>query len=317
MSTSTREKRKTSFFLDGQVCTQIGLLGNILLTAFKLASGLLGHSKAMVADALHSASDVLATGIVFVGLRISNKPADDAHPYGHGNADTIASFMVALILLLTGLYLGYSVAPAFVHFIRQDEVLTPPGNIALYAAIVSIIIKESMYHYTIGVGKRLNSQAIIANAWDHRSDAISSIPALIGIFIAQRWEFLRIFDPIASLIIAIMIFRISLHLLHSSVDIIMDESPSKETIQEISKIATGVEGVALVHDLRVHQRGPDRTVDIKIEVDGQTTVSNGHAIAGRVKASLIKSDLRIVDAMVHVNPVEDSISNIENSQLKS
>jgi len=296
MTEITEKKRKIDFF-DGQVCTGIGLWVNVALTAFKLFAGIVGHSKAMIADALHSASDVLATGIVAVGLRIAKKPADAEHPYGHGNADTIASFIVALILLLTGLYLGFSAVHVFV-----DGYRTIPSSIALYAAIASIFIKEAMYQYTVRVGRRLNSQAIIANAWDHRSDAFSSIPATIGIFIARVWD-LPIFDPIAGLIIAVMIFRISIHLLHTSVDIIMDETPDSKTIQEISEIASKVDGVAKVHEIKVHQHGPDRTVDIKIEVDGRISVNEGHSTAGKVKAELMKSSQRITDVMVHVNPV--------------
>ncbi len=291
--------RKINFY-DGEVCTRIGLWINIFLTAFKLLAGLVGHSRAMVADSIHSLTDVLATGIVFVGLKISSKPADDKHPYGHGNADTIASFLVALILLMTGLYLGYSAIHVFIH--KHIEI---PKSIALYAALVSIIIKESLYHYTVKVGKKLNSQAIIANAWDHRSDAFSSIPALIGIFIARIWQ-MPIFDPIASLVIAIMIFRIAFHLMHSSVDIIMDESPDTQTLEKITRITSGINGVVNVHEVKVHQRGPDRTIDIKIEVDGGITVNEGHDIAELVKKSLIESDLRVVDVMVHVNPVKET-----------
>jgi cation diffusion facilitator family transporter len=283
-------------FCTGETCTKIGLWVNILLTAVKFTAGILGHSRAMVADSLHSASDVLATGIVFVGLRFSRRPADEKHPYGHGNADTIASFLVALILLLTGLYLGYSAVHVLIH-----RHLVKPGSMALYAAIVSIVIKEALFHYTIRVGRRENSQAIIANAWDHRSDAYSSIAALIGIFAARRG--ILLLDPVAGLVIAVMIFRISLHLIHSSVDIMMDESPGETAIQEISRIVSGVDGVVSARDVRVHQRGPDRTVDAKIEVDGQITVNDGHAIAAEVKANLIESNLRIADAMVHVDPV--------------
>ena len=299
LHTSAEAKRKIAFF-DGETCTKIGLWVNILLTAVKFAAGILGHSKAMVADSLHSASDVLATGVVFVGLRLSRKPADDKHPYGHGNADTIASFLVALILLLTGLYLGYSAVHVLIH-----RHLLKPGSIALYAAVASIVVKESLFHYTIRVGRRENSQAIIANAWDHRADAYSSVAALIGIFAARRG--IVILDPIAGFVIAIMIFRIALHLIHSSVDIIMDESPDAATIQEISEIVSRVDGVAKVRDVRVHQRGPDRTVDTRIEVDGHITVNDGHVIASEVEAALTESGLRIVDAMVHVDPVvEDS-----------
>jgi len=297
MTEITEKKRKIDFY-DGQVCTGIGLWVNVVLTAFKLFAGIVGHSKAMIADALHSASDVLATAIVAVGLRIAKKPADEDHPYGHGNADTIASFIVALILLLTGLYLGFSAVHVFV-----DGYRTIPSSIALYAAIASIFIKEAMYQYTIRVGRRLNSQAIIANAWDHRSDAFSSIPATIGIFIARVWN-LPIFDPIAGLVIAVMIFRISLHLLHSSVDIIMDETPDQKTMKEIADTVSKVDGVVTVHEIKVHQHGPDITVDIKIEVNGLMSVNEGHSVAGKVKAELMKSKQRVTDVMVHVNPVE-------------
>ncbi len=253
----------------------------------------------MLADSLNSALDVLATGIVLVGLRISRKPADDKHPYGHGNADTIASFLVALILLLTGLYIGYSAIHILIH-----GHITKPGRVALYAAIFSIVVKEALFHYTMKVGRRLNSQAIIANAWDHRTDVYSSSAALIGIFVARSG--IPVFDPIAGFAITVMIFWIAFRLVHSSVDIIMDESPDERTLQQISKITSGVDGVVRVHEVRVHQRGPDRTADVKIEVDGENTVNAGHAIASEVKAALIESDLRIVDTMVHVNPaVED------------
>ena len=300
------EEKRSKAFRDGETCTKIGLWVNILLTVVKLAAGVFGNSKAMLADSLNSALDVLATGIVFVGLRISKKPADDSHPYGHGNADTIASFLVALILLLTGLYIGYSAIHVLVH-----GHIARPGRIALYGAIFSIVVKETLFHYTIKVGRRLNSQAIIANAWDHRSDVYSSSAALIGIFVARRG--IPIFDPIAGFAITVMIFWIALRLVHSSVDIIMDESPDEEMLQEISKLTAGVGGVVSVRDVRVHQRGPDRTADIKIEVDGENTVNEGHAIASEVEAALLESDLRIVDAMVHVDPaVENELPATES-----
>ena len=282
----------------GETCTKIGLWVNILLTVVKVAAGILGHSKAMLADSLNSALDVLATGIVLVGLKISKRPADDEHPYGHGNADTIASFLVALILLLTGLYIGYSATHVLIH-----KHIEKPGSIALYAAIFSIVVKEILFHYTIRVGRRENSQAIIANAWDHRSDVYSSAAALVGIFFARRG--ILILDPLAGLIITAMIFRIAFHLIHSSVDIIMDESPDATFIQEISEIISGVDGVLEAHDIRVHQRGPDRTADVKIEVDKDITVNDGHIIASEVKTTLLESNLRIADAMVHVDPAVD------------
>lgn len=289
-----KEKRR-SYLLDGEVCTKIGLWINVLLTIVKLSAGIFGHSKAMLADSLNSALDVLATGIVLIGLRISAKPADDRHPYGHGNADTIASFLVALILLLTGLYIGYSAIHILIH-----GHIAKPGRVALYAAIFSIVVKEALFHYTMKVGRQLNSQAIIANAWDHRTDVYSSSAALIGIFVARSG--IPVFDPIAGFAITAMIFWIAFRLIHSSVDIIMDESPDDNTLQEISRITAGVAGVTNVRDVRVHQRGPNRTADIKIEVDGENTVNEGHAIAAEVKVALIESDLRIIDAMVHVNP---------------
>jgi cation diffusion facilitator family transporter len=169
------------------------------------------------------------------------------------------------------------------------------------------LVKEALFQYTIRVGRRENSQAIIANAWDHRADAYSSVAALIGIFAARRG--VLILDPIAGFIIAIMIFRIALHLIHSSVDIMMDESPDAATIQEISKIIFGVDGVVSVLDVKVRQRGPDWTVDAEIGVEGQITVDDGHEIASKVEAALTQSDLRIVDAMVHVDPAFPATRN--------
>ena len=289
------ETKKKVNLLDGETCTRIGLWVNIFLTIIKATAGISGHSKAMLADSLNSALDVLATGIVLIGLKISKKPADDEHPYGHGNADTIASFLVALILLLTGLYIGYSAVHVLVH-----RHATEPSRIALYAAVISIVVKEILFRYTMKVGNLENSQAIIANAWDHRTDVYSSSAAFVGIFLARRG--VLILDPIAGFVITVMIFRVALSLMHSSVDVIMDESPSAEILREISGIISNVDGVINVHDVRVHQRGPDRTVDAKIEVDGKITVNSGHAIAARVKAALIESQLRIVDTMVHVDP---------------
>jgi len=211
-----------------------------------------------------------------------------------------------LILLLTGLYIGYSA----IHVLLHGHI-EKPARIALYAAVFSIVVKETLFHYTMKVGRLLNSQAIIANAWDHRTDVYSSSAALIGIFVARSG--ILVFDPVAGFVITAMIFWIAFRLIHSSVDIIMDESPDEETLQEISKITVGVDGVANVRDVRVHQRGPDRTVDIKIEVDGGNTVNQGHAIAAEVKIAMIESDLRIIDAMVHVNPVSENDSSTKVS----
>ncbi|NQT00114.1 MAG: cation transporter [Candidatus Omnitrophica bacterium] len=278
-----------------KTCIQIGLLTNLGLTVFKFFAGIFGLSQAMLADALHSLSDILTSGVAYAGICIGEKPADKDHPYGHGNAETIAAILVALIVFCIGGYVAFSAISTIVH--RHFHA---PLTIALFAAIVSIIVKELLFRYTIKVGKISNSPAVIADAWHHRSDAYSSIAALIGIA-GAKISFLFL-DPLAGLVVSVMIAKIALKLLRANIGIIMDENPHPDFIDKIKTIVQKVEGVRRVDSIRVHRRGPTFTIDLEVAVDGKMTVDQGHAIAVEVRSKLVEQVQYVREVMVHINP---------------
>lgn len=293
--------RKWGFFsrdrlYSAETCTGIGLWVNVCLVAVKLTAGLYGRSHAMVADSLNSATDVVATGIVYVGLKASAKPPDEDHPYGHGGIDTLVAMGVILILIATGIIAGLGAVRCL--FGRGE--LTTPGPVALYAAIFSIVIKETLFRYTMKVGKMTNSPSVIANAWDHRSDAYSSTAALIGI-VGARMGYAYL-DPIAGLFVSYMIIRISVSLIRSNIGEITHQAPSAETIRTIEKEALAVSGVKRVRRARMHKVGRSCFLDIDVEVQGDLTVTRGHDIATLVKKHLRDSIEHVSDVMVHVEP---------------
>jgi len=212
-----------------ETCTRIGLEANIALTLGKLWAGIFGHSQAMIADALHSLSDVVSTSVVFLGLRIAKRPPDEDHPYGHGEADTLAALFVSIILLLTGGYMAISTLQMFIH--RRFQA---PSQIALWAAMGSILLKWVLYRYTLRAGKISHSSALVANAYDHKSDSYSSVAALVGILGARMgWRYL---DPLAGLFIAILILKLSLRLLRSNLHLLMEGVPDPSITDEIENI---------------------------------------------------------------------------------
>ena len=284
-------------FYDSKTCTLVGLVINVALSIFKMLAGILGFSYAMIADAIHSISDCLATGIVYVGLRIGEKPADESHPYGHANAETIAAFLVALIILATGVFVGVSA----VHLIA-DKHLETPATIALAAAVASIVTKEGLFRYTLKVGKKNNSPAVITNAWDHRSDAYSSVAALVGILGARLG--VQYLDPVAGLVVSAFIVRISLALLRPNIGILMDEKPRSAVLDQIKATALEVGGVKATNSIKVHRRGSTYTIDMEIAVDSSLTVEQSHEVAGEVKNRLMSEIEHVQDVMVHVNPYQ-------------
>ncbi len=283
--------------LDPKTCTLVGLVINIALAIFKLLAGIFGLSYAMVADAIHSFSDCFATGVVYVGLRIGEKPPDEGHPYGHANAETIAAFVVALIILATGVFVGVSAVQLIAH--KDFET---PATIALAAAAVSIVVKEGLFRYTLKVGERSNSPAVIANAWDHRSDAYSSMAALAGI-LGARLGF-QYLDPIAGLVVSALIIKMSLTILRPNIGILMDEKPESALLDKIRGATLGIAGVEAIDSIRVHQRGSTFTIDIEVAVDGGLSVKQGHQIAAEVRNRLLREIEHVQDVMVHVNPYQ-------------
>jgi len=278
-----------------ETCIRIGLEANIVLTLGKLWAGIFGHSQAMIADALHSLSDVVSTSVVFLGLRIAKKPPDRDHPYGHGEADTLAALFVAIILLLTGGYMAISTLQIFIH--RRFQA---PSPIALWAAVGSILLKWLLYRYTLKTGKLSHSSALVANAYDHKSDAYSSVAALVGILGARMgWGYL---DPLAGLFIAVLILKISFHLLRSNLHLLMEGVPDPSITDKIKGIALKVPGLKGIKETKVRALGSNYLVDMKILVEGEITVYQGHKVASKVKEALLKGGERIIDVMVHVDP---------------
>ncbi|NQT73354.1 MAG: cation transporter [Chloroflexi bacterium] len=289
-------------FLDSKTCTLLGLILNLILTFFKLFAGIFGLSYAMIADGIHSATDTLATATAYVGIRVGEKPADEDHPYGHAGAETVAAFVVALIILGTGIFLGGS---AIRLIIRED--FDAPGNIALIAAIVSIFVKEGMFRYTIKVGENNNSPAVIASAWDHRSDAYTSVAALIGI-IGAKIAYIYL-DPIAGLLISALIIWMAIKLLRSNIGIFMYERPDPDFLEKVKNTACAIDGVKDIHDIRVHRCGPGLNVDIKIAVNETLSVGEGHHVAGKVRSELLLKIEHVREVMIHVNPYQGNLDD--------
>lgn len=276
----------------------VSVLINLLLSVVKLAAGLLAASSAMISDAIHSASDVLSTFIVVIGVSLSEKQSDKEHPYGHERLECVASILLAAILFVTGAGIGLTGMKTVIS--GSYEELAMPGVLALGAAVLSILVKEWMFWYTRAAAKRIRSGALMADAWHHRSDALSSIGALIGIA-GARMGF-PICDPIASVVISVCICKAAYDIFKDAVDKMVDKSCDKETEEEIRRIVMEQKGVLGIDLLRTRLFGTKVYVDLEIVVNGEVTLREAHAIAERVH-DVVEKDMDMVKhCMVHVNP---------------
>lgn len=276
----------------------VGIFGNVLLVIFKLFAGIIGNSAAMVSDAIHSASDVVATLVAFIGVRASKKEADSKHPYGHERIECVASLILGSILFVTGI--GIGIASVKKIIIGQSDGIESPKEIALIAAIISIVTKEVMFRYTRAVAKKLNSDAFMADAWHHRSDAFSSIGSLIGIGAAMLG--FKIMDPIAGLIICIFIFKIAFDVIMVAISKMLDTSCGKEYEDKMTNFISAQEGVIGVDLLRTRTFGNKIYVDAEISVDGNLRLREAHSIAERVHNEVENNFDNIKHIMIHVNP---------------
>lgn len=274
----------------------VGIIGNVLLSVFKFIAGILGNSSAMISDAIHSLSDIGATFIAYIGARIALKHEDHNHPYGHERYECIASAVLGTILLVTGFFIGYE----GVMKIVTGDYGTEPEMIALVAAVVSIVTKELMYHYTMHYAKILNSDCFKADAWHHRSDALSSLAALIGIGLAMMG--FPIMDPIASIVIALFILKLSIDIIKDSVDKVVDTACDDCVVEDMEKTALMVDGVESVDVLNTRKFGNKIYIDIEISVNGELTVEEGHVVAENVHNTLERQFCSVKHVMVHVNP---------------
>lgn len=275
----------------------ISIVANVILALFKLIAGVFAHSGAMVSDAIHSASDVFSTFVVMIGIKIAGKEPDEEHPYGHERMECVAAIILATILCITGLGIGKN---ALGSITGGSTEIVIPGVLALIAAIVSIIVKEAMFWYTRHYAKKIDSGALMADAWHHRSDALSSIGALIGIIFARMGYVMM--DSIACLVICVFIVKAAYDIFKDAVDKMVDKSCSTEVEDEIRAIVMAQDGVKGIDSLSTRLFGNKMYVDLEIRADGEKTLNETHEIAEAVHDSIEEKFEKVKHIMVHVNP---------------
>lgn len=294
------EKREDNYSL-GMKASLITIIGNVILTILKLGAGILGKSSAMLADGAHTLSDVLSTIAVMVGLKISSKKADESHPYGHERFELIVSKILGALLIFTGVGIGIN----SIKIIISGDIVAP-GRIALVAALISIVVKELMYRYTMGIAKEIRSLAMEADAWHHRSDALSSIGTFIGILGARLG--LPILDPLAGIVVSILVIKVGLDIYMESIKGLVDESADEETIKDIERIVMENDEVKNISELKTRVFANQIYVDIDIEVDGCQTVFEGHDIAREIHDLIEEKVEDVKHVMVHVEPYQDEFN---------
>ena len=278
----------------------VTIIGNLLLSVIKLLAGIFAHSNAMISDAVHSASDVFSTFVVIIGIRLSAKEPDKEHPYGHERMECVAAIVLAVVLLITGLGIGMDALDKIINGNYND--LQVPGILALVTAIVSIVSKEGMYWYTRYYAKRIDSGALMADAWHHRSDAFSSIGALVGIA-GARMGF-PIMDSVASLVIFVFIAKAAFDIFKDAMDKMVDHSCGEETEKEMYDCAMKNENVLGIDLLQTRIFGNKIYVDLEIQADGNITLQEAHDIAEEVHDEIETHFPKVKHIMVHVNPAQ-------------
>ncbi|MBR8721087.1 Manganese efflux system protein MneP [Bacteroides pyogenes] len=285
--------------------TIVGSVVNLLLLVFKFTAGIVGHSAAMIADAVHSLSDFVTDVIVIVFVRISNKPQDKGHDYGHGKYETMATVIIGLLLLAVGFGLLWTAASSIYAFFVKGESPGEPGMVALIAALVSILFKEVLYRYTVRVGRKVDSQAVVANAWHHRSDALSSVGAAIGIggaiLLGDGWQVL---DPVAALIVSFFIMKVSVELLVPSVEELLEKSLPDEVEQQIEETLLSFPGVSEPHHLRTRRIGSYYAIEVHVRMDGRMSLEEAHAKATAIECRLKEMFGRSTLINIHVEPLK-------------
>lgn len=297
-------------FKKAEFAAMVGVVGNIILAALKWSIGIYANSKALVADAVHSASDVAGSLAVYIGLRAAKAPPDEDHPYGHGKAESIAAIIVAVLLMLVGVEIGRSAIESFFQPIEA------PKSIAIAAVVVSIIVKEGMFRYKYKLGKQLNSDALIVNAYEHRSDVYSSLAALVGISAAViggklgiGW--LEYADPVTGLLVAVFILKMAWTLGKESIHNTLDHVLHEEDTEEFKTVVRSIPEVMKLDELHAREHGHYVIIDLKISVDPHITVEHGHRIGKAVKRKLLENK-NVQNVFVHINPYSED-GNYEDS----
>lgn len=279
--------------------TWIGLTGNVAISALKFVVGIIGVSQAVVADAVHSLSDMSTDIAVLLGVRYWSNPADEGHPYGHGRIETMVTLALGIVLAVVAFGIGYNA----ISTVREEHI-TQPKWIAFIGAMASIVVKEILYRWTLAVGKRAKSTAVVANAWHHRSDALSSIPAAMAVVVALIHPNLSFVDHIGALVVSLIILHASWSIVRPALGELADTGAPKHIRERIKVLVMEIEGVEEVHAVRTRQLGPGMHVDLHITVDGDMSVRKGHEVSETVKQQLLDNGPDVIDVVVHLEPCE-------------
>jgi cation diffusion facilitator family transporter len=282
-------------FRKSKIVSWTGILVNFFLTIFKIFAGILGRSQAMLADGFHSLSDIFASVLTLTSVKISQKPVDKDHPYGHGKAESIAALSISFILFGMVIVLTYRALNAI--FLK---IVIVPGLLPLWAALISISVKELMFRHAHYVGKKFDNLAILAMAHDHRADAISSVAALVGIAGARLgYTFL---DPLAGLVVALFIFKIGIDIFRPSLTELMDTSLPEDFIDEIKKITLSINGIREIDDVKTRRIGWRNSIDLSVQIDAELSIEEGHGISDKIEKLLLQRLKNIGNIMIHINP---------------
>jgi len=285
------------YYKMGKKSLGVVILINLVLFFGKFLAGIYSRSQALIADSVHTASDALTTLVVLAGFKYASTPADEHHPYGHGRAESVAAKLVSLVLIFIGLKIAYD---SLMMVILQD--FDRPHQIALWMVIFSIFIKEAQFRYALKYARKIKSTSLLADAWHHRSDAMSSVVALAGISAARLGY--EILDPIAGFVVGVIVIRIGVRIFRLAFDELLDGSLPVHTMKRIEKLAYITEGVRRVTDLKTRKLGIDIFVDMKIEVDKEMTVEESHLITAKVRRDILKNMPNTRDVLIHVEPFE-------------
>lgn len=283
------------------VAIWISLISNVILTVIKIVVGLVFRSQVLLADGVHNAGDVIATFASLTSMRISQRPADEDHPYGHGKAEVLASAVVAIIMIIAALYIAYEAVTAFF------EEPVRASYIALTAAVISFVWKLVLYIYTLRIGKSMNSKGLLATAYDHLADVYASIAAVIGIGLALVGEmygihYLSYGDPLAGIIVSILVLRLAIHMGQEAFDVLMEKNVAQEKLDEYAKLIQSVSEVKRIDRLRAREHGHYILVDARLGVPGELTIQQGHDISRTIKHLIMDSHPDVDEVLIHLNP---------------
>ena len=278
----------------------IGLFTNLALAAIKMTAGVLGHSHAVVADAIHSLSDVATDVALLAGVRFWSKPADERHPHGHQRIETLVTVLIGVSLGAVALGLMWDAVVG-----GHSRAILTPTPVALAAALLSIVVKEALFRWTAAEGRKVDSPALIANAWHHRSDSLSSVPAAASVAVAVVVPALAFVDRIGALVVCVFILFAAKRILAPALSELIDTGAPREDRRRLRQLALGVEGVQDAHEIRTRYVGPNLAVDLHVEVDAGLSVEEGHAIGEAVRQRLLDDGPKVADVLVHVEPHGD------------